>query len=85
MFVAGEKAARGVTPYVLELDKEGAPVEVKIVRAGYVPQKRTVERTADAKLAVTLDKIKVVAPTNTTNTSEDTDEMMDPFHKKKAH
>ena len=69
---------------MLELEREGAPVEVKILHAGYVTQKRKVERT-DAKVAIALEKLKVTAaPANPTNTTtEDTDDTMDPFHRKK--
>jgi serine/threonine-protein kinase len=89
VFVGGDKAPRGTTPYVLELDKGSAPVEIKLVAKGYAPKKATVTPGKSTNVALTLDKVHVAAPAHTdTHPAVDTspantDDTMNPFAKKK--
>lgn len=85
VFIGDEK--KGTTPYTLELDKTAKPVEIKLVAKGFHSDKRKVAPT-DTKIAVKLKaKSGGTKPTGTTptgtTTSEDTDDTMNPFAKKK--
>ena len=90
VFVGSEKTPRGTTPYTLELDKDSAPVEVKLVAKGYAPKKTKIVPGETTDVAVTLDKLAVAAPSHPTTTTQpadtspgSTDDTMNPFAKKK--
>jgi eukaryotic-like serine/threonine-protein kinase len=89
VFVGSESTARGTTPYVLELPPDAAATEIRLVRAGYQPLKRTVDPARDRKLVLALEKLAGSAPPTAkpvapSGERDDSDETMDPFAKKNA-
>jgi tRNA A-37 threonylcarbamoyl transferase component Bud32 len=87
VFVGSESTARGTTPFVLELAADAAATEIRLVRAGYQPLKRTVDPARDSKLMLALEKLAgstppIAKPARPTGERDDSDEMMDPFANK---
>jgi eukaryotic-like serine/threonine-protein kinase len=89
VFVGGESTARGTTPFVLELAPDARATEIRLVRAGYQPLKRTLDPARDTKLTLTLEKVAspappIAKPPRPTGERDDSDDTMDPFAKKDA-
>jgi serine/threonine-protein kinase len=79
VFRGDDKKPIGTTPYTFELDPATAPFEIKLSHKGYRSQKAKITPGADTKVAVTLKKA-AAAPTTS---SEGTDDLANPFNKKK--
>ena len=90
---------RGTTPYKLVLDRADEPVEIRLVRRGYVTQTQKLDRTDNSKLVLVLvlekEKKRVTRSTRalppgdsaakppTTTGTDDSDDTMNPFAKNK--
>jgi len=88
VFVGAEKEPRGTTPYTLELDKDSAPIELRLVAKGYAPKRTKVVPGQAESVAVTLDKLAVAPARSTTPPPADmppgnSDDTMNPFARKK--
>jgi serine/threonine-protein kinase len=60
VIIGGE--TRGTTPYVAELGRDGAPIEVELRLAGYLPAIRTIALDTDVVLSLPLDRAPALAP-----------------------
>lgn len=65
VFVDRDAKPRGTTPYELVLDRADEPVEIRLVRRGYVTQTQKLDRTDSSKLVLVLEKEKKRATRNT--------------------
>ncbi|HEX5058635.1 MAG TPA: serine/threonine-protein kinase [Kofleriaceae bacterium] len=86
VFVAEEKVPRGKTPYTLSIKKSDPAIEIKLVATGYAPKKAKVSPATDTSIAVPLTKARrgtTATQTPSSPVSDDSDETMNPFNKKK--
>jgi serine/threonine-protein kinase len=97
VFVDRDAKPRGTTPYELVLERAAEPVEIRLVRRGFVTLTQKLDRTDSSKLVLVLEKEKkrvarttpalppgdsAATPATTTGT-DDSDDTMNPFAKKK--